>query len=212
MKRRGLIVSLVAIVAVSVGGVIATLVTDTKPQLGLDLQGGASVTLQPVGEADTESLEVVTEILRNRIDSLGVAEPEIIRQGQTVVVNLPGIKDQDRAIELVGRTGKVLFRPVLTEAARRRRRGRRHDDHRSRRVHDDRGRGQHDGGRSRHDGGRGHHDGGGEHVDRDHDPDVDRLDGRRGRRIHDDPGPRGGGADHPSRGRHARSLGGAPRP
>ena len=116
MKRRGLIVSLVAIVAVSVGGVIATLVTDTKPQLGLDLQGGASVTLQPVGEADTESLEVVTEILRNRIDSLGVAEPEIIRQGQTVVVNLPGIKDQDRAIELVGRTGKVLFRPVLTEA------------------------------------------------------------------------------------------------
>ncbi len=115
MKRRGLIVSLVAIVSVAVGGVIATLVTDTKPQLGLDLQGGASVTLQPVGEADTESLEVVTDILRNRIDSLGVAEPEIIRQGQTVIVNLPGIKDQDRAIELVGRTGKVLFRPVLAE-------------------------------------------------------------------------------------------------
>jgi preprotein translocase subunit SecD len=115
MKRRGLIVSLVAIVTVAIGGVILTLVTDTKPQLGLDLQGGASVTLQPVGEADTESLEVVTDILRNRIDSLGVAEPEIIRQGQTVVVNLPGIKDQDRAIELVGRTGKVLFRPVLAE-------------------------------------------------------------------------------------------------
>jgi preprotein translocase subunit SecD len=116
MKRRGLIVSLVAIVTVAVGGVILTIVTDTKPQLGLDLQGGASVTLQPVGDADTESLEVVTDILRNRIDSLGVAEPEIIRQGQTVVVNLPGIKDQDRAIELVGRTGKVLFRPVLSEA------------------------------------------------------------------------------------------------
>ena len=74
------------------------------------------MTLQLVGEADTESLEVVTDILRNRIDSLGVAEPEIIRQGQTVVVNLPGIKDQDRAIELVGRTGKVLFRPVVSEA------------------------------------------------------------------------------------------------
>src|SRR5262245_44133915 len=116
MKRRGLIVSLVAIVTVAVGGVILTLVTETKPQLGLDLQGGASVTLQPVGQADTESLEVVTDILRNRIDSLGVAEPEIIRQGQTVVVNLPGIKDQDRAIELVGRTGQVLFRPVLAEA------------------------------------------------------------------------------------------------
>ena len=38
MKRRGLIVSLVAIVTVAVGGVILTLVTDTKPQLGLDLR------------------------------------------------------------------------------------------------------------------------------------------------------------------------------
>ena len=114
MRPRA-VISLVAIVAVAIGGVIATLVTDTKPQLGLDLQGGASVTLQPVGQTDDESLQVVTDILRNRIDSLGVAEPEIIRQGQTVVVNLPGIKDQDRAIQLVGQTGKVLFRPVLAE-------------------------------------------------------------------------------------------------
>src|SRR4029450_3503968 len=60
-------------------------------------------------------LNVVVDILRNRIDSLGVAEPEIIRQGNTVVVNLPGVKDQDRAIALVGQTGKVLFRPVLAE-------------------------------------------------------------------------------------------------
>ena len=48
MKRRGLIVSLIGPSSrVAVGGVILTLVTDTKPQLGLDLQGGASVTLQP---------------------------------------------------------------------------------------------------------------------------------------------------------------------
>jgi preprotein translocase subunit SecD len=113
MKRRNLILSLLAITAIAVGGVVATILTDTKPQLGLDLQGGASVTLQPVGTADEDSLNVVVDILRNRIDSLGVAEPEIIRQGQTVVVNLPGVKDQDRAIELVGQTGKVLFRPVL---------------------------------------------------------------------------------------------------
>jgi preprotein translocase subunit SecD len=115
MKRRNLVLSLIAIVVVAVGGVIATLVTDTKPQLGLDLQGGASVTLQPAGTADTDALNVVVDILRNRIDSLGVAEPEIIRQGNTVVVNLPGVKDQDRAIALVGQTGKVLFRPVQAE-------------------------------------------------------------------------------------------------
>ena len=75
------------------------------------------MTLQPVGKADPEALTVVTDILRNRIDSLGVAEPEIIRQGNTVIVNLPGIKDQDRAIQLVGQTGKVLFRPVLSETS-----------------------------------------------------------------------------------------------
>jgi preprotein translocase subunit SecD len=115
MKRRNLIISLIAIVVISVGGVIATIVTDTKPQLGLDLEGGASVTLQPVEKASNDALDVVIDILRNRIDSLGVAEPEIIRQGDTVVVNLPGIKDQDRAIALVGQTGKVLFRPVLAE-------------------------------------------------------------------------------------------------
>src|SRR6266540_1618011 len=106
MKRRNLIVSLVAIVVIAVAGVLATIVTDSKPQLGLDLQGGASVTLQPVGKASNDALDVVIDILRNRIDSLGVAEPEIIRQGSTVVVNLPGIKDQDRAIALVGQTGK----------------------------------------------------------------------------------------------------------
>ncbi len=115
MNHRNLIISLVAIVVISLGGVIATQVTDTKPQLGLDLEGGASVTLQPVEKASNDALDVVVDILRNRIDSLGVAEPEIIRQGSTVVVNLPGVKDQDRAIALVGQTGKVLFRPVLAE-------------------------------------------------------------------------------------------------
>jgi preprotein translocase subunit SecD len=51
MKRRNLIISLVATVVIALGGVVATIVTNTKPQLGLDLEGGASVTLQPVGKA-----------------------------------------------------------------------------------------------------------------------------------------------------------------
>jgi len=53
------------------------------------------------------------EVIRARVDSIGVAEPEIIRQGDTVVVNLPGVKDQQRALDLVGRTGELLLRPVL---------------------------------------------------------------------------------------------------
>jgi preprotein translocase subunit SecD len=45
-----------------------------------------------------------------------VAEPEIIRQGDTVVVNLPGVKDQQQALDLIGRTGAVEMRPVLRTA------------------------------------------------------------------------------------------------
>ena len=112
MRRRPLIVSLVGTLVIAFGSLFATLVADNSPQLGLDLQGGASVTLQPVGSFDSDALDVVPDIYRARIDSLGVAEPEILRQGDTIVVNLPGVKDKDRAIELIGVTGKVVFRPV----------------------------------------------------------------------------------------------------
>lgn len=94
-------------------GLVANLVAGNTPALGLDLQGGASVTLQPEGEFDATSLDVAVEIIRARVDSIGVAEPEIILQGSTVVVNLPGVKDQQQALDIVGRTGELLLRPVL---------------------------------------------------------------------------------------------------
>jgi preprotein translocase subunit SecD len=56
------------------------------------------------------------DIIRQRVDAIGVAEPEIIRQGDTVVVNLPGVKDQQQALDLIGRTGAVEMRPVLRTA------------------------------------------------------------------------------------------------
>ena len=111
--RRRLVFSLVGIVLVAVGALSANLIAGNRPSLGLDLQGGASVTLEPQGDYDAEALSVAVEIIRQRVDSIGVAEPEIIRQGDTVVVNLPGVKDQKRALDIVGRTGEVLMRPVL---------------------------------------------------------------------------------------------------
>lgn len=111
--RRRLVFSLVGIILVAVGTLAANLIAGNRPSLGLDLQGGASVTLEPQGDYDPEALSVAVEIIRQRVDSIGVAEPEIIRQGDTVVVNLPGVKDQKRALEIVGRTGEVLMRPVL---------------------------------------------------------------------------------------------------
>jgi len=53
------------------------------------------------------------EIIERRVNSLGVAEPEITRQGDNVVVNLPGVEDQQRALDIIGRQGEVLLRPVL---------------------------------------------------------------------------------------------------
>lgn len=116
--RRKLLFTLIATVFVSMALVGGNLIAGNKPSLGLDLQGGASVTLEPKGDFDTAALDVAVEIIRARVDSIGVAEPEIIRQGSTVVINLPGVKDQERALEIVGRTGEVLLRPVLQSGVR----------------------------------------------------------------------------------------------
>ena len=106
-----------------VGTFVATLLSDNRPVLGLDLQGGISVVLAPVGDVKNEaSLDKAVDIIRNRVDALGVAEPEISRQGSNVIIDLPGVRDRDKARRLVGKTAELRFRPVL--AIRRRRRTR----------------------------------------------------------------------------------------
>jgi preprotein translocase subunit SecD len=109
---RAYLVGTILVVATSVGAVVAAGYT---PILGLDLQGGISVVLAPVGDFRTSSLDVSVDIIRNRVDSLGVAEPEIGRQGDNIVVDLPGVKDRDKARRIVGRTAELRFRPVLAE-------------------------------------------------------------------------------------------------
>jgi preprotein translocase subunit SecD len=113
--RRSLTVSLIAVVVVALGGLIATLVSGNTPQLGLDLQGGASVVLQPRQKVPSGVLDQAIEIIRNRVDALGVAEPEITRQGSSIIVSLPGVKNKDRALEVVGETAQLLFRPVVQQ-------------------------------------------------------------------------------------------------
>lgn len=113
--RRKLIFSLVGILVVAYGSLIAVIATGTEPALGLDLQGGISVTQRAQPPFSEESLDLAVEKIRERIDSLGVAEPEILRQGDTIVVNLPGVKNQRQAEELVKVTGQVYLRPVMQE-------------------------------------------------------------------------------------------------
>lgn len=95
------------------GGLVAALATDSSPELGLDLQGGLSVVLEPTTSVEDGELDQAVAIIRNRVDGLGVAEPEISRQGDAVIVQLPGVDDRNRVLDLVGSTAELRFRPVL---------------------------------------------------------------------------------------------------
>ena len=113
--RRRLLYPLIFILVCAFGGVAATLATSSSPELGLDLQGGVSVVLKPTAETSSGELDVALQIIRNRVDALGVAEPEIVKQGDNILVQLPGVENRDRAIELVGQTAELRFRPVMLE-------------------------------------------------------------------------------------------------
>ena len=89
--------------------------SELKPKLGLDLQGGVSVILTAPQNTEEELIEQAVEIMRTRIEAFGdVQEPEISISGEnSVLVQLPGVTDQNKAIEAVGTTGLLTFRPVL---------------------------------------------------------------------------------------------------
>ncbi|HUH08685.1 MAG TPA: protein translocase subunit SecD [Egibacteraceae bacterium] len=108
---------LLAVTLVVVAGMWgAILGMGLSPKLGLDLRGGITTTLIPApgqGAIDQEVLDQTVQIIRQRIDGLGVAEPEIARQGDTILVQLPGVADREQAQEVIGRTAQLQFRPVL---------------------------------------------------------------------------------------------------
>lgn len=89
-----------------------TFVKDVKPLLGLDLQGGVSITLLAKGNPSSANIEVAKSIIDERVNGLGVAEPDIYREGNNIVVDLPGAEDSKRAEELIGQTAKLYFREV----------------------------------------------------------------------------------------------------
>lgn len=113
MTRR--LVGLAVVLAVSWGGLAAVLASGMTPRLGLDLQGGTAVVLTAPEGTDPDLLVVATDIMTRRIEDFGeVQEPDIAVSGDdTVVVQLPGVEDEERAIAAVGQTGLLSFRPVL---------------------------------------------------------------------------------------------------
>ena len=112
---RRLVIRLIFSLSLVVVPLAVVVATDTTPQLGLDLQGGISVVLAPKQGAKVEpgTLSQAVNIIRNRIDSLGVAEPDINQQGNNIIIDLPGVKDRDKALSIVGQTAELRFRGVL---------------------------------------------------------------------------------------------------
>jgi preprotein translocase subunit SecD len=115
--RRSMTISLVAILTIAVVALVAALASGKSPRLGLDLQGGASVVLSPSGSYSGGSLSQAQKIINNRVNGLGVAGATVQRQGNNIVVELPGVKNASAALATIGQTAQLQFRPVLLDSS-----------------------------------------------------------------------------------------------
>ncbi len=113
MRRR--LIGLFVVLVLAWGGLGVLTALDYRPKLGLDLQGGTSVLLTAPDGTEEDVLAQAVEQMRRRIEAIGgVQEPEIqISGANTVLVQLPGVSDEERALDAIGRTGLLSFRPVL---------------------------------------------------------------------------------------------------
>ena len=118
-KSRSIAILFLSIIAFSA---IAFIQGATKIKLGLDLRGGTSVTLTPRasqnGKVTAAAIDQAVGIIRQRVNSLGVAESEVTSQGtgvnRQIVISVPGQTGQ-RIVQLVGQTAELRFRQVLAE-------------------------------------------------------------------------------------------------
>lgn len=92
-----------------------------KLNLGLDLQGGLSVVLaanpQKGKPITSETMDKAVDIIHRRVDKMGVTEPEVSRMGKdNILVQLPGVKNPEETIKIIGQTAMLEFKPEITTA------------------------------------------------------------------------------------------------
>ncbi len=110
-----------ALLALAVVALALWTALTTSPRLGLDLRGGTRIVLEtqdaPGVRADAEATDRALEVLRKRVDGLGVAEPSLARSGENrIVVELPGLRDPRAAAEVIGRTAQLTVHAVTGTA------------------------------------------------------------------------------------------------
>jgi SecD/SecF fusion protein len=102
----------------------AALAINVKPNLGLDLKGGAQFVFEAQGTdavpASSENVDKTLQVLRGRVDALGVAESTLVRQGENrILVELPGVtsdEEAQKAEERIGTTAKLTIHEVVATA------------------------------------------------------------------------------------------------
>ncbi|MEU3693620.1 protein translocase subunit SecD [Streptomyces narbonensis] len=110
-----------ALLALAVVALSVWITLTTPPRLGLDLRGGTRIVLEtrdtPSVRADAAATDRALEVLRKRVDGLGVAEPSLARSGERrIVVELPGLRDPRQAAEVIGRTAQLTLHAVTGAA------------------------------------------------------------------------------------------------
>jgi preprotein translocase subunit SecD len=113
VNPKTLVWSLVLILVVAAAALGATVATGKSPLLGLDLKGGVEVVLQPQSKnTSSTTLAEAVNIIDNRVNGYGISNAEVTRQGNDIVIELPGAKNDTQILAELGQTAQLFFRPV----------------------------------------------------------------------------------------------------
>ena len=114
--RKDSLIKLIACIVVTIGVFVAFVQPLANSiRQGLDLQGGTHVVLEaedtPEAQVNDDAMQRVVSIMEKRVNELGLTEPIIQREGERrVIIELPGIKDPDAAIQTIGKTAMLEFK------------------------------------------------------------------------------------------------------
>ena len=117
-QRRNLLVSVLVVVAISLGSFAAVFAAKWSPRLGLDLAGGVAVVYTAEGQHVTQSdLNETVNILNLRVNGLGVSGAQVQTTGKNQIsVSIPGVTNAQQVLAQIGQTARMYFRPVLCYA------------------------------------------------------------------------------------------------
>ena len=117
-QRRNLLISVLVVVAISIGSFAAVFAAKWTPRLGLDLAGGVAVVYTAEGHNISQAdLNETVNILNLRVNGLGVSGAEVQTTGKNQIsVSIPGVTNAQQVLAQIGQTARMYFRPVLCYA------------------------------------------------------------------------------------------------